>query len=131
MALSGVVLDFGYGLAGTDKISRYRDRKVYVSRLIGAIFVIKIMLLTAVVGLILVYAFTTTKYAEHKLIFILSILPIIGIGFTPTWFFQGIERMRFITLFSVLAKALFALLVILLVREADDYFLVPSINGLS
>lgn len=127
--LSGVLTDFGFGLSASHKISVRRESKNFVSRLIGAIFVIKLALLAVVALGISAFAFSTDKYSEYSLLFFLSIIPVIGYAFQPTWFFVGIERMFYITTFSVIAKTLYVVSIVLLISDKTDYLWIPIANG--
>jgi polysaccharide transporter, PST family len=129
--LSLVVLDFGFTLSATQKISVWRDNKPRVARLIGAVFVIKaIGLATAAIALLLYSAFTT-KYAPYAPVFALAVLPLAAQCFQPTFFFAAIERMRDIAIYTVVAKVLAILLVVVLVKEESDYFWVPVADGVA
>lgn len=129
--LAGVLIDFGFSISATAKISKYRHRPLYVGRLLGAIYVIKLLLIGAVFLILCAYALVTEKYSDYRWLFILSALPIAGLGLLPVFFFQGIERMKAIAAYSVLAKVLFVVAVLTLVRSADDYLWIPVVNGVS
>jgi PST family polysaccharide transporter len=65
-----------------------------------------------------------SDYSNYKNLFLFTLLAVAAQAFQPIWFFQGIERMKNITIYMVITKVLYALLVILLVRGADDVLLV-------
>src|SRR5690606_17188913 len=41
------------------------------------------------------------------------------------WFFQAIERMKFITIFDLISKAIFTLCIFVFVKEKTDFILQP------
>ncbi|OIP49521.1 MAG: hypothetical protein AUK28_03210 [Desulfobacterales bacterium CG2_30_60_27] len=129
LQLSLTLMDFGFSLSATQKISLWRDRKRYVGRLIGAVFVIKFALFLLVSAIVITYAFCTDKYSAYYLVFVLSLLPVFGQTFQPVWFFSGIERIRFVTIFMVTAKLLYVGFIFLFVSDGSDYLLVPLSNG--
>jgi polysaccharide transporter, PST family len=124
-----VVLDLGFGFSATQKISVWRGRSAYLARLMGAIFCIKVAVFVVVAGAVTAYALTTAKYADHTALFLLSLLPMLGQCYQPIWFFSGIERMRYITVFTVIAKIVYVSLVFLLVSNEGDYLWVPVADG--
>ena len=128
---SSMFLDFGFTLSATQKISVWRFKKKYVSRLIGSIFLIKFFILFFVATSLILYSFLSVKYASHANLFLLSLVPIIGLGFQLDWFFIGIEQMHYITIFSIIGKFIFVFLVMLLVSNERDYLWVPVANGLA
>lgn len=127
--LGSVAMDFGYSLSATNKIAIFRDNKRFVSSLIGAIFKVKLAIFALAFALILTYALLTKKYADYRLIIILSALPILLQGMQPIWFFQGIEKLKYFASFTVVAKAIFMLLVVVLIQSEEAYWLVPVLNG--
>jgi PST family polysaccharide transporter len=48
----------------------------------------------------------------------------------PTWFSQGIEKMKYITYLSVLAKIFFTAGIFTFVQGPEDYLLVPILTAL-
>jgi polysaccharide transporter, PST family len=128
--LSTVLLDFGFSLSATQRISKNRHNIAYIERLLGSIFLIKLIgffvIATAIVG----YAITTQKYGDHRNLLILTLLPLIGGCFQPFWFFSGIERMRYITVFTVASKLLGLVLLLLLVSDKSTYHLAIVADGL-
>lgn len=123
-----IFLDFGFGLSATKKISQYRDDKFVVGKLIGAIFFIKSVLFIFICLCLCLFIFSTKKYDNHLVLFGLSIIPILGQGFQPDWFYLGIERMRYITMFSILARIISIVAIVILISP-NHYYLVPVANG--
>ena len=50
--------------------------------------------------------------------------------FFPQWFFQAIERMKFISILNVLAKLIFTFAVFIFINDKDDYILQPLFTSL-
>jgi PST family polysaccharide transporter len=130
IALCFVVVDFGYGLSATNKISINRLNKRYVEKLVSGIFVVKIVLYLVCCCVVVVYSLLTDKYGEHWRLFVFSLLPIATQGFLPSWLFHGIERMAFAAVGAIASKMLFALLVIFYVDSPEDYIFVPVFSAL-
>ena len=55
---------------------------------------------------------------------------VIGQAIFPTWFFQGIEKMKMITIINVLAKVFFTISIFFFVLEPKNFEFVPILNGL-
>lgn len=126
-----VVLDLGFTLSATQKISVWRDKKRLVARFIGAVFYVKSVAFLLVASVLITYAMTTEKYEDYYVLFLLSLLPLLGTCFQPVWFFSAIERMKYLTIFLVLAKVLSLVLVLTLVSDEADYFWVPVADGIA
>ena len=48
----------------------------------------------------------------------------------PIWYFQGLERMKYITLINLVSRLIFLSLVFFLIKNEHDYLKVPLINGI-
>jgi PST family polysaccharide transporter len=48
----------------------------------------------------------------------------------PFWYFQGMEKMKYITVINLISRSIFAFLIFRLINSPDDYLLVPVINGI-
>lgn len=129
IGLSAVLLDFGYSLSATNKISKNRSKKRYIGKVIGGVFLVKTLLFLLCAILIAIFSMLTKKYADYKIVFLLSLIPIAMQGFLPIWFFHGIEKMHYFAFASISSKVIFAFAAIALIKSPADYFLVPLLNG--
>ena len=125
------LLDFGFILSATQKIAECRENKGYVARLIGAIFAIKAAALVLVASAIVLYVVSSATYREYLDFFLLGLVPLSALCFLPTWFFTGIERMFYITAFTIVSKLLYLLMIFVFVRSAADFLWVPIADGIS
>ena len=125
-----VLMDFGYSLSATKKISLKRENRRFIGTLMASIFIVKAILFIIVIILVLTYAMLTSKYEQYRLIIILALLPIFFQGMLPVWFFQGIEKMKNIAIITISSKVLFLVLVLIFVKDESDYWYVPVFNGL-
>lgn len=125
-----VFVDFGFNLSGTREISIARKDKPRLSQIFIAIMCIKVVL--TLIGFIILWSVVTmfTRFSIDSSIYLLSFGVVIGQALFPVWFFQGIEKMRFVTLINILAKIIFTLLVFVLIKEEEDYIFVPIYNSL-
>jgi PST family polysaccharide transporter len=125
-----VIVDFGFNLSGTREVSIVANDKKKLSEVFSAILILKIILI-AVAFLILVLVTTFfARFSINKEVYILSFGIVIGQALFPTWFFQGIEKMKVITSINVLAKVIFTVLVFVVVKGETQYLLVPIFNSL-
>ena len=124
-----IITDYGFSLSATYQIAKQSEDKPALRKIISAVMLCKAGLLIPVIMLLGLFIFAQDKYAEYQLFLWLLLLPIIGQTLQPIWFYQGIERMAFITLYTVLSRTLYLGLVIWWVSVPADHYWVAVANG--
>ena len=112
-----LIVDYGFNLTAPRDIAKSNER----GKQFSAIYFAKIILLIGVlfIGTILVFVIGT-----ENVILLLCVLPILlGNVFFPVWFFQGIQKMRFITIFNLISRLVSVVCIFTLVKDVDDYYL--------
>lgn len=129
--LAAVVLDLGFAMSATERIAVHRDNRRFVGRFVGAVLTLKLAAYILGCLAVVAYALTTQKYAAYSALFLLSLIPLLGHALQPAWFFQGIEQMRFVTIFMVVARLSYVVGVVMFVRAESDFLWVPVANGIA
>jgi len=75
--------------------------------------------------------FTFDKLYQYKEMIVLSYGMIIGNIFLPLWYFQGIEKMRFIMYLNGLLKLSLFILIVLFIKEPTDIKLLMLLHTVS
>lgn len=116
-----VIVDYSSYIIGVKEVSINRNDKPLLESLFKTIYAAKalLLLLVALLSLLLIYA--VPYFREEKLTFFFSFTIIIAQFLNPTWFFQGIENFKWITIINVLSKVIYVLGVLLLVKTQSDY----------
>lgn len=129
--IGAVIVDVGFLLSATRKISVSREKHHFIATLSGAVFCIKLVAFLSTAVAIVAFAMLTDRYADYSMLFVLSLLPLLGHTLQPIWFFSGIERMGYMTVFMIVTKMSFVGLVYLFVQGEGDYLLVPLSDGVA
>lgn len=115
----GVLLvDYGFNLTAPRDIARVEasDRPRHFSAIMGAkIAILSIILL---IGIVIFSAIQTT-IDMYLLVCMLPML--IGNVIFPIWYFQGIQQMKFITVFNIMARIVSVSGIFILVQSREDY----------
>ena len=117
--------DFGFNLSGTKYIAQHRDHPDKINQFLNSAFIGRIGLgmISFVVLIILIFSFK--RFHEEALFFILYFGIIVGNVMFPLWFFQGMERMKYITIFNLIAKSLSIIPLFFFVKAPENYIYVP------
>lgn len=114
-----IVIDFGYNLSATRDVSLNRDDHQKLNQIVSD--TISSRLLIFIVAIILsVVIVENSKFAENRWVFYLMIGIPLGNCFFPIWFFQGLEKMAYMTTTTTLAKFLSFLPMFIVVRSEKD-----------
>ncbi|ERJ98814.1 oligosaccharide flippase family protein [Hoylesella pleuritidis] len=127
-----VIIDYGFNISATRDIACCnKENKDAISKIFANTLTAKIILLTVCLFIYLYLVLLIPKFKEDKLIYILFSGVLIGTCLFPQWYFQGIQKMGYITLVNTLIKVLLLLSVFIFVKKGEDYVLVPFTYSLS
>lgn len=128
--ISGILTDFGFTISATYLVAKANSAEE-IKKITGAVYTCKALLLIPALIFIFIFPITSAKYIEHKELFWITSISVVGIALQPTWLFQGLEKMKIITSYTVLARLSLILLTISLVNSEGDGWVFTACNGIS
>lgn len=118
----------GVSSYGQREIAMNRDDKNKCSKLFWELFLLK--LFTSVLS-ILGYIFLIVSSTKYNVIYFILTLNILASVFDISWFFQGFEEYKFISIRNIIIKTLFTISIFVFVKNKNDLNLYILLNGLS
>jgi PST family polysaccharide transporter len=125
-----ILTGFGFNISATKVISLYQDDKIKLSEIVSSIFIIKGILFLVAILILAVLFFVSSTAQNNKILFVLTLYLCVHDVLFPIWYFQGIEKMKYITYISLSCHLLFLGFIFLFVKDTSDYLRVPVFNGL-
>ena len=123
-------INYGFNISTTQTIALNKDDVKLKSEIISSTLILKGMLFGISILIILFLIFIIPALKNHYLLFICSITLCIQEVLFPTWYFLGMEEMKYITRINILSRSIFTVLIFVLVKDSSDFLLVPLINAI-
>ena len=120
---------YGFNFSATKQISQCRDDREKVNVIYNSVIISKILIGTALVALLFLFSRFVFRDEQAPLMFVFGLGMVVGDILTPLWLFQGMEKMKYMTLVNASSKILFTVLVFVVIRKADDYYLLVLLNS--
>lgn len=124
------IADWGFNYTATRDVARVRDDKQKVSEIFSNVLWARCFLMVVSFALLIICVLLIPKFRESSNIIFVTALLIPGHIMFPDWFFQAIERMKYITILNLLSKIVFMILIFVFIKEKDDYILQPLFTSL-
>ena len=118
------IVDYGFELAATKHISANQKNQKKIDEIFSSVMIIKTAMMILFFIFMLLLLTTVDKFAKDLWLYFLAFGLVLGEVLFPVWFFQGIEKMRYITILNAVSKGIFAGAILIFVHSPDDIDLV-------
>ncbi|BDX39593.1 teichoic acid transporter [Tenuifilaceae bacterium CYCD] len=124
-----LMVGFGFNISATKEISIHRDNKLKLSEIVSSVLIIKGVLFLVAMIIITLIVIIAPDIKQHGLLFYLTMWLCIYEFIFPVFYFQGIEKMKYITYLTLVSRLLFLTLIFVFVHSKQDYLKVPILSG--
>ena len=132
MVYLSTVSDYGFNLTATRDIALNKEGRD-TEKISGIFFTVLAskIILTALAFLLLLILISCVPFFKANFdVYLSGFTYVIGQSLLVSWFFQGMERMKFITISVLLARIVFVILVFVFIKHPNDAFLFLFFFGL-
>lgn len=119
------IADWGFNFTATRDVAKNREDLDKVSDIFSTVLWSRCFLLLISYSVMIVLIITVPKFYEARAAIFVTSLLLIGHILYPEWFFQAMERMKYITILGVVAKLVFTLAVFVFIHKPEHYILQP------
>ena len=124
------VADWGFNYTATRDVAKNRDDKDKVSEIFSNVLWARCLLTIASFLLLILAIFIIPIFRENYAVILVTFLLVPGHIMFPDWFFQAMERMKYITILNLLSKLLFTIAVFVFIKNKSDFILQPLFTTL-
>ena len=125
-----VLVDYGSYINGTKDISINSHDRLILEEKVITIYISKVMLTIGVLIFSTLILYFIPFFSRDFLQLILSLLIVVGQFINPTWFFQGIQNFKWISVINVLSKVIYVASVFIFIKKPEDYVYANAFFGL-
>lgn len=126
-----IFVDYGFNLFATREVAIHRNDVEKTSEIFSNVMLIKFLISCASFIILFILVSTVNEFYSNALIYYCTFGLVIGQFLMPFWFFQGIEKMKIVSILFFISKLISTILVFVLIKEKSDYFLIPIINSVA
>lgn len=125
-----LINSYGFNYSATKQIAQNRDNIVEINRIYNSVTIARLLLLIAGVVFFLILSPILLNSSTQKLMFLMGIGIVLGDTFNPIWLYQGMEKMRYMTIVNLISKVFFTFMIFVLIDSADDFKYIILYNSL-
>lgn len=122
--------NYGFDFSATKEVAQHRDDPAYLNRVYNAVLGCRLLLFAVASVFFFALSPLLLPTSTHRLMFLGGLTLVLGNTFTAVWLFQGMEKMRWLTLVNVLGKGVFLLMIFWVVKKPEHYVFLPLLDGL-
>jgi len=120
---------YGFDLTGVKDISVNRDDKSKTVEIFSSIMSVRIILMIVSFLFLNLVIFSIDKLSSDWLLYYITFGLVIGDVLFPTWFFQGMEEMKWISYLNIGVRVFFTALIFVFIKTEVDFLYVPILNS--
>lgn len=124
-----VLTDYGFNLSATRGVAVAQDNPSEVAKIVGAVMSIKVALMLFGALVLTAFVLLFPVFQRDWPLYAVVYMSVAGSVFFPTWLFQGLECMKYITWMNVASRLLTTGAILVFVHQRSDFILAAAIQS--
>jgi len=117
-----LLINYGFDMAAVRAIAANRDDKEATNKIFSQVMAGKTLLWVLSTVIFTIVTLSNPEFRQHAFLHVCTYLVCIGTVLSPFWIYQAMEDLGRVAIFNLAVKLIFSLSVLLLIRNAQDYF---------
>ncbi|MDY3524137.1 oligosaccharide flippase family protein [Riemerella anatipestifer] len=122
--------DYSFKLTATRSISVNTNSAKKMSLIYSKVMSVKLVFLIISLLIIGLIVFLTPVFKTYYSIYFFTSLMLVGQVLFPEWFFQGIQKMKYITILNLSVKIFFTICIFLFIKTPEDFWIYPLLQSM-
>ncbi|MEC4008539.1 flippase [Myroides odoratimimus] len=119
------LIAYGFNYTAVREIAKNKDDIKKVSIIFSKVLVAKFVLFLIALILFTALVYSIPILFNNRVLLFLTFLYVPGAMLFPEWLFQGIQKMKYVTVLNFVSKLLFTCLVFFVIKKEEDYLYQP------
>lgn len=115
------ITQYGFSLSAVRDIAQARENKNDVNIIFNRVIKTKVFVFSICTVILIIISLTFDLVKNDLFLLYTTYLIVLGDVLNPTWLYQGMEKMKFMTIVNVVSKITYILLVFLVIKQTSDY----------
>lgn len=120
-----IVIDFGSNSVCAKNVAIHHNDKEKLSEILSAVMTLRFKLWILCFFIYMIVVWFIPSYQKYALLFAVTYLMTLNEFLFPQFYFQGVEKMKIVSLLSILIKLIFIALIFIFINDKSHYMLVP------
>jgi O-antigen/teichoic acid export membrane protein len=125
-----LLVDFGFNFSATKKIALSKDNSEEINKIFAATLFAKIILLFISFLILMILAFLVPRFQIYSTTLLIMFIMVIANTFSFVWLFQGLGKIKIISMVNIFSKILLLPLTFIFVKDSADYNIAALIQSL-
>lgn len=126
-----ILVDFGFNYTATRDIAVVKNDNKELNKIFSQVIICKVLLLLMSSIIFYYLVFSDPYLIQMKGVLFSTYLINLGFVFFPIWFYQGIEKIAFISILNFIIKIIVLASIVLFLKEKSDYWLYNLFQSIS
>lgn len=124
------IMNYGFNLSTVREIAKHKNDQTFLNNCLNEVFSVKLLLYAVLMVVLIFLVCFVPKFENHSSLYLFGSLILFSEVFSTRWFFFGLEKMKYITLMSLVGNLIFVILVLVYVTLEQDFVYIALFEGI-
>ena len=119
-----VFIDYGSDIIGVKEVAVNRENAAELEKIVITTLCSKAVLLALVILFSILLFYFVPFFNKDKSLYLLGLPILLGQCINPTWFLQGVENFKWITILTIVSKLIYLFGIFFFIHQKTDYIFI-------